>query len=101
MSCLLLGTLPLAVGVGFKLMTPDRSIVFSGDTRPSRNLVELAQGADVLVHEIMYLPGIEQIVAAEPNAKTLREHLFASHSTAEQVGRVASEADHMAAFGLR
>lgn len=83
---------PVIPAFAYRFDCPDRSIVFSGDTRPSRNLVELAQGADVLVHEVMYLPGIEQIIAAEPNARTLREHLLASHSTAEQVGRIASEA---------
>lgn len=83
---------PVVPAFAYRFDCPDRSIVFSGDTRPSRNLVKLAQGADVLVHEVMYLPGIEQIIAAEPNAKTLREHLLASHSTAEQVGRIATEA---------
>lgn len=83
---------PVVPAFAYRFDCPDRSIVFSGDTRPSRNLVELARGADVLVHEVMYLPGLERIVAAEPNAKTLREHLLASHSTTEQVGRIASEA---------
>lgn len=83
---------PVVPAFAYRFDCPDRSIVFSGDTRPSTSLVKLAQGADILVHEVMYLPGIEQVIAAEPNAKTLREHLLASHSTAEQVGRVASEA---------
>jgi len=83
---------PVVPAFAYRFDCPDRSIVFSGDTRPSRNLVELARGADVLVHEVMYLPALETIIAVEPNAKTLREHLLASHSTAEQVGRVASEA---------
>jgi ribonuclease BN (tRNA processing enzyme) len=60
--------------------------------RPSQNLVKLAQGADVLVHEVMHLPSLEQLIATEPNAKTLREHLLASHTTTEQVGRIAAEA---------
>ena len=54
--------------------------------------MRLAKGADVLVHEVMYLPALEQLIAAEPNAKTLREHLLASHTTTEQVGRIATEA---------
>ena len=83
---------PVVPAFAYRFDCPDRSIVFSGDTRPSANLVNLARGADILVHEVMYLPGLEQIIAAEPNAKTLREHLLASHSTAEQVGRTASEA---------
>ena len=83
---------PVVPAFAYRFDCPDRSIVLSGDTRPSANLVNLAGGADILVHEVMYLPGLEQIIAAEPNARTLREHLLASHSTAEQVGRIASEA---------
>src|SRR5690348_10600484 len=76
----------------YRFDCPDRSIVFSGDTRPSKNLVEIAKGADVLVHEVMHLPSIDQLIATEPNAKTLREHLLAAHTTCEEVGRVATEA---------
>jgi ribonuclease BN (tRNA processing enzyme) len=76
----------------YRFDCPDRSIVISGDTRPSENLVRLAKDADVLVHEVMYLPALERLIATEPNAKTLREHLLASHTTTEQVGRIATEA---------
>ena len=76
----------------YRFDCPDRSIVISGDTRPSENLVRLAKGADILVHEVMYLPAIEQLIAREPNATTLRTHLLASHTTTEQVGRIATEA---------
>ena len=71
---------------------PDRSIVISGDTTKSDRLIELARGADVLVHETMWLPGIERIVAREPNATTLRKHLLESHTVAEDCGRVADAA---------
>ncbi|MGE3958020.1 MAG: MBL fold metallo-hydrolase [Vicinamibacterales bacterium] len=71
---------------------PDRSIVFSGDTTRSDRLIELARGADVLVHEAMWLPGIDRIVAREPNATSLRTHLLESHTTAEDCGRVAEAA---------
>jgi ribonuclease BN (tRNA processing enzyme) len=83
---------PVSPAFAYRFDCPDRSIVFSGDTRPSQNLVKLAQGADVLVHEVMHLPSLEQLIATEPNAKTLREHLLASHTTTEQVGRIATEA---------
>ncbi|MEO7054176.1 MAG: MBL fold metallo-hydrolase, partial [Rhizomicrobium sp.] len=65
--------------------------VISGDTRPSENLVRLAKGADILVHEVMYLPAIEQVIAREPNATSLRAHLLASHTPTDQVGRIATE----------
>ena len=76
----------------YRFDCPDRSIVISGDTRPSENLVRLAKGADVLVHEVMYLPAIEEVIAREANATTLRAHLVASHTSTEDVGRIATEA---------
>jgi ribonuclease BN (tRNA processing enzyme) len=83
---------PVKPALAYRFDCPDRSIVISGDTRPSQNLVNLAQGADVLVHEVMHLPSLEQLIATETNARTLREHLLASHTTTEQVGRIATEA---------
>ncbi len=83
---------PVKPAFAYRFDCPDRSIVLSGDTRPSQNLVRLARGADVLVHEVMYLPALERLIAAEPDAKTLREHLLASHTTTQEVGRIATEA---------
>lgn len=83
---------PVRPALAYRFDCPDRSIVISGDTRPSRALVELARGADVLVHEVMHVPSIEALLARESNARTLREHLLASHTTTEQVGQLASEA---------
>lgn len=83
---------PVVPSFAYRFDCPDRSIVISGDTRPSAALVALARGADVLVHEVMHVPSIEALIASEPNATTLREHLLASHTTTEQVGRIATEA---------
>jgi ribonuclease BN (tRNA processing enzyme) len=83
---------PVTPAFAYRFDCPDRSIVFSGDTRPSAELVKLARGADVLVHEVMYLPALEKLLAAESNASRLREHLLASHTTTAQVGRIATEA---------
>ncbi len=83
---------PVVPSFAFRFDCPDRSIVFSGDTAPSPNLVALARGADVLVHEVMHLPSIDALLASETNAPRLREHLLASHSTTEQVGRIATQA---------
>jgi ribonuclease BN (tRNA processing enzyme) len=69
-----------------------RSVVFSGDTAPSASLVELARGADVLVHEVMYKPALEKLTAASDNAPTLLDHLLKSHTTTEQVGKIAAAA---------
>lgn len=83
---------PLVPSFAYRFDCPDRSIVISGDTRPSDGLVALARGADVLVHEVMYLPALEALIASEPNATTLREHLLASHTSAADVGKVATRA---------
>ncbi len=37
---------------GFRFTTPDKIIVISGDTKPSKNLIKWAQGADIVVHEV-------------------------------------------------
>jgi ribonuclease BN (tRNA processing enzyme) len=76
----------------YRFDCPDRSIVISGDTRPSENLVRLAHRANVLVHEVMYLPALEKLIEAEPNATNLRAHLKAAHTSTEEVGRIATEA---------
>ena len=78
--------------LAYRFDTPDRSIVISGDTAPSDNLIQLAKGADVLVHEAMYLPGIDRLAARVPNHPGLKQHLLASHTSAEDAGRVAQEA---------
>lgn len=76
----------------YRFDTPDRSIVISGDTTASDNLIQLARGADVLVHEAMYLPGVDRLAARVPNHPGLKQHLLASHTSAEDAGRVAQEA---------
>ena len=83
---------PVEPALAYRFDTPDRSIVISGDTAPSDNLIELAKGADVLVHEAMYLPAMDRLAARVPNATRLKQHLLASHTTVEEAGRVAQAA---------
>jgi ribonuclease BN (tRNA processing enzyme) len=83
---------PIEHAFAFRFDTPDRSIVISGDTAYSPELVELAKGADVLVHEVMYVPALEPLLKRAAYATKLRAHLLASHTVPEDVGRVAAEA---------
>jgi len=78
--------------LAYRFDCPDRSIVISGDTRRSPELVRLARGADVLVHEVMYAPALDAMLGSVGFAKGLREHMVTAHSTTEDVGRVAAEA---------
>jgi ribonuclease BN (tRNA processing enzyme) len=83
---------PVVPAFAFRFDCPDRSIVFSGDTNKSDNLVRLARGADVLVHEVLWVPAVDRLVARVPNAATLKKHIIDSHTSAEDVGRVAAAA---------
>ncbi len=76
---------PLAFAYRFD--APDRSIVISGDTRPSPALVALAKNADVLVHEVLY-------TSRAPGApgSALRAHVMNSHTATEDAGRIAADA---------
>jgi ribonuclease BN (tRNA processing enzyme) len=83
---------PITQSYAYRFDAKDRSIVISGDTSYAPGLADFAQGADVLVHEIMYLPGIEKLIQQLPDAKRLREHLMAAHTLPEDVGRIARRA---------
>lgn len=83
---------PIAQAYAYRFDAHDRSVVISGDTAYAPELIEFAKGADVLVHEVMYLPGVEALVKRLPNAQRLREHLLASHTLPEDVGKIAAQA---------
>lgn len=83
---------PIHDSFALRFDTKDRSIVLSGDSTRDEHIAELAKGADMLVHEAIYVPGVETLLKRVPNAATLRAHLLASHTTTEDVGRIAAEA---------
>ncbi len=66
----------------------------SGDTTVTPNLIDLAHGTDYLVHEVIDKRYVDRTVSQLPpeQANALREHLLASHTTIEQVGRDVAEA---------
>jgi ribonuclease BN (tRNA processing enzyme) len=82
----------IAIAFGYRFDTEDRSIVISGDTAFSKDLLELARGAEVLVHEALYLPGIERTAARVANAPGLLPHIVRSHTRVEDAARLAAEA---------
>jgi len=84
---------PITPAFAYRFDAKDRSVVISGDTAYAPELAEFAKGADVLVHEVMYLPAIEALVRRLPNAKRLREHLMVAHTLPEDVGKIAAQAE--------
>ncbi|MBZ9675086.1 MBL fold metallo-hydrolase [Mesorhizobium sp. ES1-1] len=83
---------PVADCFALRFEQDRKSVVFSADTAFFPPLADFAGGADILVHEAMLERGIERLVARTGNGARLREHLLASHSFAEEAGRIARDA---------
>jgi ribonuclease BN (tRNA processing enzyme) len=89
---------PVKPALGYRFDFNDRSIAFSGDTAPLDAVAKMAKGADVLVHEAMYVPAVEsytqsRIAQGEPGTLAdFMAHMKADHTPVEDAGRVAREA---------
>ncbi len=83
---------PITDNFAYKFETPDGVVVFSSDTAYNPKLAEFAKGADVLVHECLYIPAVDRLVAKTKNGATLKKHLLDSHTSTEDVGRIAAAA---------
>lgn len=59
---------------------PGRVVTILGDTTPCANVLELAKGADLLIHEATFAAGLEE-----------KAHLF-GHSTTIEAAKAAAEA---------
>jgi ribonuclease Z len=78
---------PVEYAFGYKFEAGGRTIVISGDTRPTENLVRYAKGADVLVLEA-YLPEHFDKVDTPAVAARLKSY----HTSAEEAGEIAARA---------
>lgn len=86
---------PVEPAFAFRIDSQGRSIVISGDTVPCKALVELARGADVLVHEVMHPDYLERFTRdriANVDWDSMRNHMFRSHTSVDDVGAVAEAA---------
>jgi ribonuclease BN (tRNA processing enzyme) len=75
---------------GYRIDTPDRSIVISGDTRPSEALVRAARDVDVLVHEV-YSP-LHLAPEDRPGGKYWPQYMRAFHTSDVELGALAARA---------
>jgi ribonuclease Z len=78
---------PLAPAFGYRIDYRGHAVVLSGDTRVSENLIRVAEGVDVLVHEVLDAGTVQR---SFPNNKEIAEAILAKHTTPEQAGRVFS-----------
>jgi ribonuclease BN (tRNA processing enzyme) len=87
--------------LSFRFNTPERSIVYTGDTGPSSAVNELARDADLLVAEMMDVDRVIALVADQqrrlnpdpPNLEGVNRHLRAHHLSPEDVGEMAARAE--------
>lgn len=77
---------PVRPAFGYRVDYAGRSVVLSGDTRVSENLVRHARGTDVLVHEVID-PEAVRNRPDRPSAAIV-EAIIAHHTTPEQAGEV-------------
>jgi ribonuclease BN (tRNA processing enzyme) len=69
---------------GYRITTPDKTIVISGDTAYSARLVEMARGADILFHEVISEAGLKDLDAF------WQKYHSSAHTTSSELARVAN-----------
>ncbi len=78
----------------YRFETPYGAIVFTGDTGPSAAVEALANGADVLISEVIYLDSAEH-PGRWPVSKSgdkMAEHMYKEHLPMKTLGEMASRA---------
>ncbi|MEO8030945.1 MAG: MBL fold metallo-hydrolase [Gemmatimonadota bacterium] len=72
---------------GYRIDYQGHAVVLSGDTRPTPNLIRYAQGADLLVHEVVSPAAMARSGRDPAQAAAVISY----HTTAEQAGRIFAE----------
>jgi ribonuclease Z len=77
----------LSGAVGYAIAYAGRKVVFSGDTRPCRHVVEAAAGADLLIHECFQSPAVFARATGLP-LETAVQLTRLAHTIPEQMGKI-------------
>ena len=77
----------LSGAVGYTISYAGRKVVFSGDTRPCRYVVEEAEGADLLIHECFQSPAVFARATGLP-LETAVNLTRLAHTVPEQMGKI-------------
>ena len=75
---------PIEPAFGYRIDYRGRSVVLSGDTRFSENLIRRAEGVDLLIHEVAAIATHLRAGIAPATAAIITAH----HTTPEQAGEV-------------
>lgn len=89
---------PIEPAVGYAIEYKGKKVVISGDTKKNEILVEMAQDADVLLHEVMLNSFIKQmeeqlkVAGMVRNGKIVHD-IQEYHTTPTEVAEIAAEAN--------
>lgn len=75
---------PIVPAFGYRIEYNGHSVVLSGDTRYSENLIKFAKGTDLLIHEVAIAP--DTLSKSDP-----RYNILAHHTTPEQASKIFNE----------
>jgi len=75
---------PVVPAFGYRIEYDGHSVVLSGDTRYSENLIKYARGTDLLIHEVVIAP--DTLSKSDP-----KYNILAHHTTPEQAGKIFNE----------
>ncbi|HVE45649.1 MAG TPA: MBL fold metallo-hydrolase [Acidimicrobiales bacterium] len=83
---------PVFPAFAYRFDTESGSVVMSGDTAPCTNLLRLARGADILVHEVVDDDFMRERAGPSPRSQASLRHVLRSHTSVHDVGTVAAQA---------
>ncbi|WP_072314873.1 MBL fold metallo-hydrolase [Agrococcus sp. Marseille-P2731] len=86
---------PIAPAFGFRITSDEGSIAISGDTARTANMVRLAEGADLLLHEAIDFDWVDAQYGdtSDATARASRDHHRKSHTSVLEAAAIAREAD--------
>ena len=70
---------------GYKFITEDKTIVVSGDTAPSKQLIEMSRGVDILVHEVYSQAGFNR------RTEVWKKYHASHHTSTKELAEIANE----------
>ncbi|MFH5824314.1 MBL fold metallo-hydrolase [Georgenia sp. AZ-5] len=85
---------PIAPAFAFRFDTAEGSVTISGDTAPCENLVRLARGTDLLLHEAIDTAWVHRDRPGVPEeaVRAAVDHHLGSHTSVQDCVRVATRA---------